>query len=128
LVIAAGGPEPRKDRQEVHRSIRESPHPMIRVGGPYTERTKSWPAEVFSSTGGPGRKPTLAGVGILRRDPFLVAGGPEPRKICRGEHYFIRESPHPMMRVGGPYTERSHVVVMMIRRPRNKKIDLLNPP
>jgi hypothetical protein len=35
----AGGPEPRKHREGHHRSIREPPRRMIRVGSPYEEMT-----------------------------------------------------------------------------------------
>jgi hypothetical protein len=50
--------------------------------------------------GRPRQKPTFAFGIIIRLDRLFAAGGPEPRKIRRGYRHFLRESSHPMIRVG----------------------------
>jgi hypothetical protein len=67
---------------------------MKRYGSP-------WSAQ----PGPPAPESTFAVVNIIRRAPFLVAGGPEPRKIRQEIHRSIRASSRVMMRVGGPYVK-----------------------
>jgi hypothetical protein len=44
---------------------------------------------------------------IIRYNSLFVAGGPEPRKIRPGHHQSPREFSFPIIRVGGPYAEKT---------------------
>jgi hypothetical protein len=55
LVLKAGGPEPRKIRRDFHHSIRESPHPMIRMGSPYPESGRFHPVYHWINTANHGQ-------------------------------------------------------------------------
>jgi hypothetical protein len=54
-------------------------------------------------SGLPAPESTLAGVNINHHGRLSVAGGPEPRKDRACNQPSLRESPHPMIRVGSPY-------------------------
>jgi hypothetical protein len=86
-------------------------HPLIRRFGGSAASADQCSQEIDACRGVRQglKKPTRADMNIIRHDPFLVAGGPEPRNHRLGFHPSARESSRVMIRVGGPYPESPEV-------------------